>query len=263
MPALIDTHCHLTSRRFGDELEAVIQRSREAGLVGAITIGTGLDDAREALEIARRFHGFIACAAGLDPFSCHEAGDDFETQFAGLERLLAAGGFCALGEIGLEYHHPVAPKPAQKVHCERQLDLAARLDLPVVLHVREAHADMLDLLGRHPRNHGVVHSFSGGAEEARAYLALGWHLAFNGMITFPGNDALRVAAAAVPNDRLLVETDSPYLAPVPHRGRRCEPALVVHTLATLAELRAQRPEDLAAWTTRNAVGLFRLPPVSD
>jgi TatD DNase family protein len=224
-----------------------------------ITIGTGTADARRCLEIAARHPGTVLCAAGIDPFAVHDAGSRFAAELADLATLLRSGAFVALGEIGLEYFHRLDDKPRQIACLEAQLALAAELGLPVVIHSRDAHADMLMVLARHPGCRGVIHSFTGTTADARAFLALGWHLGFNGMVTFKGNDALRAALAATPNDRLLIETDSPYLAPVPRRGQRCEPALVVHTLALIAEVRGQRIEDLAAWSTRNAETLFGLP----
>lgn len=259
LPALIDTHCHLTHERFHTDLDAVISRAKEAGLTRVITIGTSVLDAERGLTIAARHPGYVFCAAGLDPFSCHAAGEHFAQELAKLEALLASKKFCALGEIGLEYHHQLLPHDVQIRHFEIQLDLAVRYDLPIIIHSRDAHPDVLRVLRRNPKNRGVIHSFTGTADDARAFLDLGWHLSFNGMVTFKANDALRAAAAMVPNDRLLVETDAPYLAPMPHRGKRCEPGMVAHSLQLIAEIRGQRVEDVAAWTTRNAQLLFRLP----
>jgi TatD DNase family protein len=221
-----------------------------------MTIGTGVADAREAREIARSDPGRIRCAAGIDPFSAHQAGDRFQEELAGLRALVLEGGFAAVGEIGLDYHHDVGPPAVQAERLHVQLQLAADLGLPVVLHVREAHADLAAILREHPRCRGVVHSFTGTPVDAEAYLGLGWHLAFNGILTYRREGPLEEAARLCPADRLLVETDSPYLAPVPHRGRRCEPALVVHTLAHLAVLRGEDAASLADATTANAVALF-------
>lgn len=259
LPATIDTHCHLTHNRFADDLDAVVGRAREAGLARVITIGTGIADAERGLEIAARHPGYVFNAAGLDPFACHEAGERFPLELARLDVLLAGGRFCALGEIGLEYHHQLNPHDVQQRQFEAQLDLAVRHDLPVVIHSRDAHPDVLTILRRNPQNRGVIHSFTGTPDDARSFLDLGWHLSFNGMVTFKANDVLREAARIVPADRLLVETDAPFLAPMPHRGKRCEPGLVVHSLQLIAELRGERVEDVAAWTTRNATALFRLP----
>lgn len=258
-PALIDTHCHLTHQRFHGDLDTVIARAKDAGLVRVVTIGTSLTDAEHGLAIAARHPGYVFNSVGLDPFACHEVGDRFPQELAKLDALLAGKRFCALGEIGLEYHHKLLPHDVQQRHFESQLDLAVRHDLPVIIHSRDAHPDVLAILHRNPKNRGVIHSFTGTRDDARAFLDLGWHLSFNGMVTFKANDELRAAAKIVPADRLLVETDAPFLAPMPHRGKRCEPGLVVHSLELIAELRGERVEDVAAWTTRNATALFRLP----
>lgn len=267
---LIDTHCHLTGERFSADRDALIQALPDQGVWRAITIGTGLADAREVAALVSRFPERIAGSAGLDPHSCHEAGDDFAHQMAELEILLQQNPFVALGEIGLEYHHRLNPPDQQITQFEAQLDLAVRRDLPVVIHVREgragdgrdAHADTIDVLTRNPGNRGVIHSFAGTSSHARAYLDLGWHLSFNGMLSYKGNDSLRDAARMTPADRLLVETDAPYLPPMPHRGKRCDPSMVALTSNLLAELRGERDDDVRAWTTRNACLLFRLdlPP---
>jgi TatD DNase family protein len=263
LPPLVDTHCHLSNVRFADDRAAVIARMREAGIGRAVCIATGLTDAVAVRAIAADHRDLLRWSVGLDPFSCHEAGTDFSVQLAQLDALLSElrgtpDAPCALGEIGLEYHHPLNPHDVQQAQLAAQLELAVAHDLPVVIHCRDAHPDMLRVLAAHPRARGVIHSFIGGPEEARAYRDLGWSLSFNGTLTYKGNDTLRAAARVVPADRLLIETDAPYLAPVPHRGKRNEPAYVVHTLALLADLRAERVEDVAAWTTHNAVRLFGL-----
>jgi len=259
LPALVDTHCHLTHPRFADDLESTIGRARAAGVAQAITIGTSVADARRCLDLASAHPGFLHCAAGIDPHAAHCAGAGFAAELTELEALLRTGSFSALGEIGLEYYHRLDERDRQIANLEAQLDLAERLDLPVVIHSRDAHPDMLTVLARHPACRGVIHSFTGMPADVQAFLALGWYLSFNGMVTFKANDILRAALGVTPNDRLLIETDSPYLAPVPLRGKRCEPAFITHTLNCIAEVRGQRVEDLAAWTTRNAQLLFRLP----
>ncbi len=258
-PALIDTHCHLTNQKFIDDVDAVIAAAQEVGVIHLMTIGTGIADAKACRALAKRYPNVISCAAGLDPFSCHEAGDRFDTALADLDDLLATGAYRALGEIGLEYFHHLAPHEVQQQQFEAQLDLAVRHDLPVVIHSRDAHPDVLTILRRNQKNRGIIHSFTGTVADAHAFLELGWYLSFNGMVTFKANDELREAAAIVPNDRLLIETDAPYLAPIPHRGRRCEPAFIQQTMRVIAEHRGQRVEDIAAWTTRNARLLLSLP----
>jgi TatD DNase family protein len=255
---MIDTHCHLTHAKFGDDADGAVARARAAGVTACVTIGTGVEDGIRARELARRHAGVVFATAGLDPFSSHAAGGAFDAAYDALVALLEEGGFCAVGEIGLDYHYDLDPRKVQAEWFERQLDLAARLDVPVVVHVREAHDDMAAILRSHSRNRGVIHSFTGGPADAERYLAIGWHLAFNGVVTFKNADEIRAAARLVPLDRILVETDSPYLAPNPKRGARCEPAFVVHTLQALAAVRGEDASVLEAATTSNARHLFRI-----
>lgn len=256
---LIDTHCHLTHSRFAADRDAVLTLMRAANMGRAITIGTGTSDARAALELAAAHPDLLSVAAGLDPFSCQELGAGFADGLQELDDLLAAGGCVALGEIGLEYFHTVNPHDVQRRQLDAQLALAIAHDLPVVIHVRDAHPDMRAALAAHPQARGVIHSFSGGPAEAEGYLALGWHLSFNGIATFPKAPELRDAARITPRHRLLLETDAPFLAPVPHRGQRCEPIHVAATLAVLAAERGEDPADLGAQAAANARHLFRLP----
>jgi len=257
---VIDTHCHLTHAKFAQDADAAVVRAQAAGVAACITIGTGVEDAGRALALTRHHPGVVFATAGLDPFSSHTAGAAFDDAFDALAALLQGGGFVALGEIGLDYHYDLDPRPLQAERLERQLDLSARLALPVVIHVREAHEDMIAILKSHPRNRGVIHSFTGGPAEAERYLAIGWHLAFNGVVTFKNAGALREAARITPADRILVETDSPYLAPEPSRGVRNEPAFVAHTLGALASMRGEDASSLDAATTANALALLRLQP---
>ena len=256
---MLDSHCHLSHERFTGDLAEVLVRAAHAGVEGCVTIGTGTTDARRCRDLARAHPGQVWCTAGLDPWTCHRAGERFDEELAALGELLEEGGFVAVGEIGLDYHYDLDPRPLQARRLEQQLELAARLALPVVIHVREAHEDMAAVLASHPRCRGVIHSFSAGVTEAERYLALGWSLAFNGMLTHRRNGRLAAAARAAPPDRLLVETDSPYLAPAPVRGMRCEPAFVAHTVARLAEVRGADTREVAMLTAGNARRLFGLP----
>jgi len=256
---MIDTHCHLTHAKLRDDEPGVIGRAAEAGIESCVSIGTGVGDAERVLALIARHDGFVFGTAGLDPFSSHDAGDAFDDQLDRLAELHRAGGFVAVGEIGLDYHYDLDPRPVQAERFERQLELAVEVDLPVVIHVREAHDDMARILTAHPKNRGVIHSFTAGPDEAARYLELGWYLAFNGVATFPRATEVHEAARVCPPDRLLIETDAPYLAPVPLRGRRCEPAHVAHTLAQVARLRGETVEDLAVATSANARRLFGLP----
>jgi TatD DNase family protein len=257
LPGLVDTHCHLSNARFAADLPAVLGAAQAAGVRRCVCIATGLAD---AVAVAGLRSSQVATAVGLDPFSVH-ACTDLPGELARLAALLETGGWCAVGECGIECHHDLDPLSRQIEAFAAQTGLARRLGLPLVIHARrgkhgDAHAIAADVVAAHPGVRGVVHSFDGDAATARRWLDLGFHLSVNGMLTYKGNDALRAAMAAAPADRILIETDAPYLAPVPLRGRRNEPAFVVHTAALLADLRGMRSDDLAAWTTRNADALF-------
>lgn len=256
LPPLVDTHCHLTHQRFRPDLPEVCVRAGQAGLIRLLDIGTGLAEARQALVLRAAHPDLLAVAAGLDPFTAHELGAAFPAALEELGSLARDEPIVAIGEFGLDYHHRQDPPPVQRQRAEAQLALAARLDRPAILHVREAHADMLALLAEHPQVRGVVHSFSGGPTEAERYLALGWHLSANGMVTYERNTLLREAFRLVPEDRLVLETDAPYLPPHPHRGQRCEPAHLALTAQALAQLRGCSLEGLAQVTTANAGRLF-------
>lgn len=255
---LVDTHAHLTHRRFDGDVDGVLERFEAAGIVACVTIGTGTEDAARARDLARRHPRFLAATAGLDPFSAHAAGEGFDDALQRLSEMLREGGFVAVGEIGLDYHYDLDPRPVQRERFERQLDLAKDVGLPVVIHVRDAHDDMAAILADHPRNHGVVHSFTAGPKEAERYLERGWHLAFNGVATFKNAEDVREAARITPVNRLLFETDSPYLSPAPRRGERCEPAFVALTARSVAEARGDDLGTLASATTDNARRLFGL-----
>lgn len=255
---MIDTHCHLTHSRLASDETTIVARAREVGLENCISIGTGVEDARRVRDLIARHGGFVQGTAGLDPFTCHAAGDAFDDALAELTEVMDQGGFVGLGEIGLDYHYELDPPAIQADRFQRQLELARQRDLPVVIHVREAHEPMQRILTDHPKNRGVIHSFTGGPKEAEVYLELGWYLAFNGVMTFPKAPEVREAARLCPADRLLIETDAPYLAPVPLRGKRCEPAHVAHTLECLALTREEPSAELARVTTDNARRLFSI-----
>jgi TatD DNase family protein len=260
---MFDSHCHLTNERFAADRAAVVAQMAAAGIDGCLTIGTGLADAEQARALAIAHPGRVWASAGLDPFTCHQAGERFADELAGLRALLASG-FVAVGECGIEHHHLLDPHGVQVERFAAQAALARELGLPLIVHARsgrnggDAHAPALAVVRAHPGLRGIIHSFDGDAAQARAWLDAGFHIAINGMVTFKGNDALRAAVARIPADHLLIETDAPYLAPVPHRGRRCEPAYAAITAAAVAEVRGERPEDVLAWAGRNARALLRV-----
>jgi TatD DNase family protein len=261
MTAVIDSHCHLDFPDFGDELPEVLTRARQAGLVAMICIGSGRDlgSARAAVALAGR-EADVFASVGIHP---HDVGSMTSETWLALEELARAPRVVGIGETGLDYFYDHSPRDAQRAAFRRFVALARAVKRPVVCHIRDAHEDAAGILAEEEARQvgGVIHCFSGGVTDARRYLDLGFHLSFSGILTFKNAHQIREAAAAAPLDRLLVETDAPYLAPVPHRGRRNEPAFVVSTLAHLAELRAIPFEDAAAATTANAQRLFRLAAV--
>jgi TatD DNase family protein len=257
---LIDSHCHLDGEEFAADREAALDRAAAAGLTGLVAIGGGAEPAALAcgLIVARAHQGHAGlrlwATVGVHP---HDAGRVTDGGWEELNRLARDPLVVAVGEIGLDYHYDHAPREVQRAVFERQLALAAEAGLPVSIHCREAFPDCLDILAaRNPPARGVFHCFTGSQAEADAVLALGWYLSFSGVLTFTKAGALRAVARTAPADRILVETDAPYLAPAPHRGRRNEPAFVAATAARLAEIRGVPPEELAALTSRNFFRLF-------
>lgn len=259
---LIDTHCHLTSPELAPQLDAVVERAVAAGVTRMITIATTPDDAEAAFRLAERVPRMFI-AAGVHPHQAARSGEE------GLQRLAAlhddpgrAARLVAVGETGLDFHYDFAPRERQESVFRRQLELAIRVNRPVVIHARKAELDVCAILTDYPalRERVVFHCFSGDAELARRILDAGWWLSFTGVITFRNAADVRAAARLAPLERIMVETDAPYLAPVPHRGRRpCEPAFAALTARFLAELRGLAYDELAAATTANAIRFFGLP----
>jgi len=252
---LVDSHCHLDDHQFAADRDAAIERARAAGVERMVAIGTGggPPDLEAGLRLARQY-SFIYATVGVHP---HDAAKATPETFAGLAAL--AREAVAIGEIGLDYHYDLSPRDVQRRVFVEQLTLAARSRKPIVIHTREAWDDTLALIRERglPLG-GIMHCFTGGPTEARQALELGFHLSFGGIVTFPKAGAVREAAALTAEDRLLIETDAPYLAPVPHRGKRNEPAFIVETVRRLAEARAVTPEHIAAVTTGNFERLFGL-----
>ena len=258
-PPLVDTHAHLADRRLLPQIGDVLARARAAGVVQVVAIATTAEDGPAVVGLAEAHPGVFA-AVGIHPNDAADASPGDWDTVVGLAR---SSRVVAIGETGLDRHWDRTPFEVQQEYFDRHLLLADRLGLPVVIHCRESAADILGqliALGRPIK--GVLHSFTGDAEQARAFLDLGLHLSFAGMITFANKtlDTLREAAATVPPDRLLVETDSPYLTPHPFRGKLNEPGRVALTAARLAEIRGVSLDELARETTANARRLFCLSP---
>ncbi|HSH46175.1 MAG TPA: TatD family hydrolase [Longimicrobiales bacterium] len=270
---LFDAHCHLTNERFAGEGEegdapdgappasgatladgvaAVVARARNAGVTAFVTIASHEEDATAALRIAERFGCWSS--AGIHP----HAAERFDAGFARVRELLEEPRVVAVGETGLDYYYDNAPRAAQRRSFEAHLEVAGERDLPVVVHAREADDDVIAMIrSAQGEVTGVLHCFAGGVPLFDAAVEAGWYISFSGLITFRSYGTPELAAAT-PADRLLVETDSPFLAPVPHRGRRNEPAFVVEVARRVAELRGETLEGVAELTTRNARTFYNL-----
>ncbi len=255
---LVDSHCHLDLDSYRNDLETVLKQAAAVGVSRIVTVGIDLESSRKAVALAG-LHPGISAAVGVHP---HHAGTCEVDDFAALEVLSRQPKVVALGEIGLDLHYDYSPFK-QQVECfSRQLELARTLRLPVIIHDREAHAEVLEILqGTGPLpGGGVMHCFSGDGVLAEAVMALGYYISIPGVVTFNKATMLQEAVRQVPLDRLLLETDGPYLAPEPRRGRRNEPALLLFTAARVAALKGVSLNDLAEATTANAVRLFNLTP---
>ncbi|MBI5820683.1 MAG: TatD family hydrolase [Verrucomicrobia bacterium] len=264
---LVDTHAHLTDRRFRDHLDAVVQRAAEAGVGTIITQAAALEECEAVLRLAERFPSVFA-AVGVHP---QAAGDSPDNVTNALAEFAKHPKVVAIGETGMDYHYlpsrmqqrpelDAATIASQRRVFAQQLELAARLNKPIVIHLRECADDLLELVTPYRgRLRGVFHCFSENAGVARRVVELGFHISFSGMLTFKKNTALREMAAQLPPERVMVETDCPYMSPEPHRGKCCEPAFMVHTAAALATAHGVPVETVAQQTTENAVRLFGLP----
>jgi TatD DNase family protein len=249
---MIDSHCHLDSSEFDEDRDAVIARAIEAGVDHMMAIGTGNGppDLEAGVRLANQYEVFYA-TVGIHP---HDASKATTDDFKRLAELLAHPKVLAVGEIGLDYHYDFSPREVQKSAFIEQMQIAAQSHKPIVIHTREAWDDTLALIEQHWKPQpigGIMHCFSGGPDEARRAIDLGFYLSFGGIVTFPKALNVQEAAKSCPPDRVLIETDAPYLAPVPKRGKRNEPALMVHTAHKLADLRGESYEELCNATTEN------------
>lgn len=260
---MFDSHLHLTDERFAGEVDAVVRRARSAGVFRMVTVGTCPADARAALALARRHPGVVFATAGLHPHDASAWDDEAESALRGL---LHEREIVAVGEAGLDFHYDNSPRAMQREAFEAQLDLAVETGLPIVVHCRDADEAMIEILrDRGARVRGILHCFTGGEALLEAGLEAGWYVSFGGIATFHSFDGADLVRR-VPEDRLLIETDSPYLAPVPLRGRRNEPSFLPHVRDRVAELRGVAAGDLAEQTTvatHAFYGLERPPAPAD
>lgn len=254
---LFDTHCHLDDEKYADDLEQVLERMMQAGVVVCTSVGYDIASSRRCLALANKYP-FIYAAVGVHP---HDAKDAQPGYLNELDLMLRETKCVALGEIGLDYYYDHSPRDVQKRVLEEQMALAFRRDMPVVYHVRDAHGDMLEILHKHegrlPR--GVIHCCSASAEMVQEYLKLGLYISFAGPVTFKNAAGLLEAAKVVPPNRLMIETDSPYMAPVPLRGQRNEPANVYYVMQAFSKLHGI-PEDVVSEITfENGLNFFNIP----
>jgi TatD DNase family protein len=255
---MIDTHTHLDDEQFEGMHDVLLQRARDAGIQAMIAVGTTASSSRAVVDLASRYEAIFA-AVGIQPNYCQEAADGDWDQIV---RLADSDRVVAIGETGLDRHWDFTPFALQRDYFDRHLQLARQLDLPFIVHMRDCEKDILSMLREARRGgplRGVMHSFVGDAQTARACLDLGLHVSFAGMVTYKKSQALRAVASQIPPDRILIETDCPYLSPHPKRGQRPnEPSLIVLTAACLAEIRGVDIQQFAAQTANNARELFRL-----
>jgi TatD DNase family protein len=255
--SLVDSHCHIDMPQFDADREAVVERAARAGVTDFLLVG-GVDEEqghRRALGVAESLGR--PASAGVHP---HEARLATEAVYDELRGLARERRIVALGEIGLDFHYDHSPRDVQREVFRRQLRLAREVGLPVIVHTREADAETADILEQQgaAETSGVIHCFTGGEELAGRALALGFYVSFSGIVAFPRAEGIQRVARTVPADRILVETDAPFLAPPPHRGKRNEPAFVVEVARKVAELRGQSLEELSATATANFRRLFEV-----
>lgn len=257
--SVIDTHCHLDMKEFDGDREEVIERAKKAGLEAMITVGSDLEGTVRAMKLAEEYD-FIYASIGIHP---HDAKDFSDDIYLKLRKWSDNRKVIAIGETGLDYHYDHSPREVQKEVFEKHLRLAGETGLPVIIHSREAQRDTLEILQRSGINRGVLHCFSGNREMAEEVMSMGFYISIAGPVTFRKAKELKDIAATIPDDYLLVETDAPYLSPEPFRGRRNEPAYILHTLKQIADLRGLSLEDMARITTLNAKRLFGIGAISE
>ena len=256
---LVDTHCHLDEESLATDLDGVIDAAVSGGVSRMVTIGTDLASSQRTLELASRFPGIVFPAIGIHPNYTAAA---LPGDWAAIEELAADPRVVAIGETGLDRYWDYAPVELQRDYFRLHLELSRRLQKPFIVHCREADDEVREMLRDAAANgelNGVMHSFCQSQESADEYLNLGLHLSFTGMLTFKRNVELREIASRLPPDRLFVETDAPYLAPMPHRGKRNEPGFVRFTLECLAECHGVTAAEMAGITTANACQFFAIP----
>jgi len=258
MTRFIDSHAHLDAKNISGDLDTIVARAREVGLTDIICVGAsdGFESNPATVAAAERYDELYA-SVGIHPHDAKMVTDDVMTELA---QLAEHPKVVAIGETGLDYHYDLSPRSAQRDAFVRSLTMARAKDMPVIVHTREAEADTIQILRDHDSHEipGVIHCFTGTEKLAEQALDLGFYISFSGVLTFRNADALRAIAKDLPKDRVLVETDCPYLSPVPRRGQANEPAFIIHTTAVLADLWGQDLDPVMKQTGDNAARLFRI-----
>ncbi len=249
-----DSHAHLDDRRFNDDREQIFAELAQHGVSGLLNIGCDAASSRASVALAEQYP-FVYAAVGSHPDDADHVNGALLDEY---RRLAAHPKVCAIGEIGLDYHYEDVPRARQIIAFEEQLDLAEALDLPVIVHMRDAWEDAMAIVERHPKARGVFHCFSGSAEMAKWLCKRGWYFGFTGVVTFKNARKAVECVQALPLERILIETDCPYMAPEPHRGRRCDSRLVPLVAAKIAEIKGLSPEAVGLQTMKNAKELFRI-----
>lgn len=253
----VDTHAHAHFDNYGDDAEAMLKRARDVGVVQIITVGVSASDSKKAVEFAEK-HDNVWASVGAHPHDGADFMDDVKKSLEELEKLADHPKVVAIGEIGLDYYHDHSPREQQIEALKAQLEFGKKTNKPIIFHVRDAWEDFWPVYDEFKPKSGVVHSFTAGPKQLKACLERNLYVALNGIMTFTKDEAQLKAAKEIPSNRLLLETDAPFLTPAPFRGTMCEVKHVVDTAEFLAELRQQPLEELAANTTSNAQKLFGL-----
>ena len=251
---IIDAHCHLYYDELASDIDNVIQRAIDAGVSRFVCVGTNVEDSKKCLSITENNDDIFA-SSGVHP---HDSKDTIEGYTDEIYELMEYESMIAIGEIGLDYYRNLSEPETQKKVFKELMEVAQDLDKPVIIHNRDADADTLEIIGEYPNVQGVAHCFSSTIETAQAFLEMGYYISFSGNITYK-NSHLPEIVKSIPLDRIVVETDSPYLSPEPERGKSNEPSRIIHTLSKLSEIYGLSFEEMAKHTYDNTTELFRLP----
>ncbi|MBQ7034274.1 MAG: TatD family hydrolase [Clostridia bacterium] len=254
---MIDVHAHMNDARFDEDRAEILREIKEAGIARLINSGCCLMSCKDTLKLAEE-NDYIYAAIGIHPQEAADLELGGEAAWNELLEMLAHPKVVALGEIGLDYYYENVSRPIQRKWFCAQLELAEKLDLPVVIHSRDAMQDTLEILRAHPNNRGILHCYSGSVESLREILKLGWSISLGGVVTFKNARVAKEVAAEVPLDRLMLETDSPYLAPEPNRGKRNSALNLPYVAKMIAELKGTTPEEIERITDENAMKMFKM-----